>query len=138
MAAIFELRLPREGESVRRARRFVESVVSAARPHRPIDDLLVAVSELCTNVVEHSDVSDFGVRLEIGDEQVEFEIFDRGGPIGAPYEEPTMPAPTSLRGRGLAIVDNLVDNLRIHLPSDGGWRVTIRKGLRMSALPGPS
>jgi serine/threonine-protein kinase RsbW len=134
MAAIFELRLPREGESVRRARRFVESVVSTARPDGPIDDLLVAVSELCTNVVQHSDVGDFGMRLEINDEQVELEVFDRGGPIGAPYEEPTLPPPTSMRGRGLAIVDTLVDHLRIHLAPDGGWRVTIRKALRMSAL----
>jgi anti-sigma regulatory factor (Ser/Thr protein kinase) len=39
-----------------------------------------------------------------------------------------------MRGRGLAIVDTLVDHLRIHLAPDGGWRVTIRKALRMSAL----
>lgn len=121
---------------MRRARQFVSSIVSAAHADGPVDDLLVAVSELCTNVVEHTDVRDFGLRIELSPELVELHVFDRGSPVASPADdEPVMPPPTSLQGRGLAIAAQLVDHLRIHLSPEGGWGVTIRQALPMDREP---
>lgn len=135
MEADVDITLPRVRESVPRARRLVESVAMAiAAPSPRVADLVLAVSELCTNVVQHASGEAFRLRLEVSSGAATARIDDEGtlrtGRADSPNgDRHAMPPSTSLRGRGLAIVEALVDQVRIDEHSHGEWTVTLQHDL---------
>jgi anti-sigma regulatory factor (Ser/Thr protein kinase) len=87
-------------------------------------EMLVACGEACANAVAHahSAVSDarFEVRAERDGPQIQIVVSDRGS-----WRPPTDQG----RGRGLPLMRELMDEVRIE-PSDEGTTVTLQRRLR--------
>lgn len=89
----------------------VRSFVRSAALHRGlsaarVEFLVLAVSELASNTIQHT-TGGGQVRVWSGDGQVVCEVVDRG----ADKAFGPMPVADSRRGRGLAIVRRVVDDL---------------------------
>ncbi|MFJ3246660.1 ATP-binding protein [Streptomyces sp. NPDC086782] len=81
-----------------------------------VDDLLVVVSELCTNAILYGRHDSFGVRCWMATpDELRLEVHD-GTPTAIP--EPLHVGPESESGRGLLLVDILVTEL------GGAWGFT--------------
>jgi anti-sigma regulatory factor (Ser/Thr protein kinase) len=119
-----ELVLPGVGRSVPVARRAVEAVLMGAG-HRNVYGLLLVLSELVANSVEHSisgrpgglvtvDVSD------LGDGLARIDVIDSGS-LDAPKIQ--APTPDQCWGRGLAIVEQTAVTWGACMDGLGGTRV---------------
>ena len=94
--------------------------LSAAR----VDLLALAVSELATNTLQHTDGGGL-VRVWAEAGQLICDVVDQGAPRGFGGD---MPAPGALRGRGLAIVARICDEVAVHADV-AGTVVRLRFGL---------
>jgi anti-sigma regulatory factor (Ser/Thr protein kinase) len=90
--------------SILEARRFVLAAIGAMTAEQR-DSVSVMVSEIAMNAVEHARTS-FRVTAEIAQGSLRVEVADSAP--GAATAQP-LPKPTSLRGRGLILVDRLSD-----------------------------
>lgn len=79
------------------------------------DLLAVAVSELATNTLQHT-AGGGVVRIWAEPGRVRCEVVDRGEPPGFGR---AMPAADQLRGRGLAIVERICDEVGVESNGDG-------------------
>jgi serine/threonine-protein kinase RsbW len=101
-------------------------------------DLLLAATEACTNVLQHSgrEVQGYAVVASLGAVGCQVEVADEG--IGAVSHEtgrhqpetPIAQLPES--GRGLAIMRACVDNVTLDSSPGRGTVVTLRKHIRWS------
>jgi serine/threonine-protein kinase RsbW len=90
----------------------------------------VAVSEACTNVIEHASATDeYEVRLEIDDDQCEISVIDAGHGLDAAELNRSMPSPSDERGRGLALMRALVDRIELTSGPAAGTVVHLVKQL---------
>ncbi|MET0423646.1 MAG: ATP-binding protein [Actinoplanes sp.] len=80
-----------------------------------VDLLTLAVSELTTNTLQHTDGGGL-VRIWSADGRVFCDVID-GGPIREFGR--TMPATNAPRGRGLAIVERICDEVGVSEGRDG-------------------
>lgn len=91
--------------------------------------MLLAASEAVSNAIEHGSPDDGGeveVRVAITETGATLIVTDQGRPGVLPrldLNAPT-PAPESTRGRGIVIMRNLADELRVERVGDG-LRVTM-------------
>lgn len=91
--------------------------------------MLLAASEAVSNAIEHGSPADGGeieVRIAITDTGATLVVTDQGRPGVASaidVNAPT-PEPSSTRGRGIVIMRNLADDLRVE-PAGDGMRVTM-------------
>jgi anti-sigma regulatory factor (Ser/Thr protein kinase) len=108
---------------LRRAIRHSLAAVPAAIPSEVVDDLVLAVSEAATNAILYGsgDAQPVTVTLRVGGGWIEATIRDRGRPA-APRTAPV----TGLRGRGLWLIGQLVDELRL-AKARPGTLVTLRR-----------
>ena len=75
-------------------------------------DLEIALTEACSNVINHADGSDvFEVRLDVAEDHCAIDVLDNGPGFDA---EGTDPGADSERGRGLFLIKALSDNVRMH------------------------
>jgi len=101
-------------------------------------DLLLAATEACTNVLQHSgrEVRGYAVVTSLGAVGCQVEVADEG--IGAVPHEAGRPEPeTSIAqlpesGRGLAVMRACVDNVTLDSSPGRGTVVTLRKHIRWS------
>lgn len=101
-------------------------------------DLLLAATEACTNVLQHSgrEVRGYAVVTSLGAVGCQVEVADEG--IGAARHEtdrrepetPIAQLPES--GRGLAVMRACVDNVTLDSSPGRGTVVTLRKHIRWS------
>lgn len=96
------------------------------------EDLLVAVSEAATNVVRHSGADTFRVETTIVGGVVTVAVDDHGVGIHFDAASGSMPAPEAFGGRGLPLMEALVDEYEIQ-SSPQGTRVVLRQGVRLRA-----
>ena len=89
-------------------------------PERRADLLTLAVSELATNTLQHT-AGGGRVRLRIESGRLLCDVIDQG-PIRRLGR--TMPAAQEVRGRGLAIVERVCDEVGIE-SEDGSTRVRL-------------
>ncbi|WP_344901664.1 ATP-binding protein [Actinomadura meridiana] len=92
-----------------------------------VDDVLVATSEACTNVVQHARTTgEYEVTGRVDEDVCTLAIMDWGrGPRPAPGERGIL----SESGRGIKIMRALVDDLDIDSSPDRGTTVHLRKRL---------
>jgi len=102
-------------------------------------DLLLAATEACTNVLQHSgrEVRGYAVVTSLGAVGCQVEVADEGA--GATFRERDRPQPpvTAIAqlpesGRGLAVMRACVDNVTLDSSPDRGTVVTLRKHIRWS------
>ena len=101
-------------------------------------DLLLAATEACTNVLQHSgrEVRGYAVVTSLGAVGCQVEVTDEG--IGAMLHEtgrgePQIPiAQLPESGRGLAVMRACVDNVTLDSSPGRGTVVTLRKHIRWS------
>jgi len=102
-------------------------------------DLLLAATEACTNVLQHSGrrVRGYAVVTSLGAVGCQVEVADEG--VGAAFRERERPEPPVAAiaelpesGRGLAVMRACVDNVTLDSSPDRGTVVTLRKHIRWS------
>lgn len=108
-AQVMRLRVstfPAEGESVGRARRFVRGCLDGCEAG-VCEDVVLLVSELVTNAIEHGGRRDHVAEVEleviVADDHVHIEVSDHSSVVPVPRAGP-IDRPS---GRGLALVDRL-------------------------------
>jgi serine/threonine-protein kinase RsbW len=132
------LLLPRERHTVRAARALLESTLeSAGATPDDVADLAVALSEACSNAVRHANGARC-YRVEIALEAGGCTVVVSDDGAGFQPGAVPMPAPVAEGGRGLALMDALVDRFEIHADPGCGSRVVLFKCLshrRRSSFP---
>lgn len=121
--------LPSQMWTVAESRRFVGDLLHrAAVPSAIQDELAVAVTEACSNVVRHAPGSGtYRLTVDINDDHCVIEVRDAG-----PGFDPDVPPNTSPGrdgGRGLLLMRALVDDLRFE-QRHPGMTITMIKNLR--------
>jgi serine/threonine-protein kinase RsbW len=127
----FSVRLPVDAHSVP----FVRALTREALEHlrvdgHVIDEIALALTEACANVVRHAGpLQDYEVQVEIDDERCRICVADTGGGFD-PVSVPSEVTDSLLEGgRGLLLMRALVDRLDFQLDDDGRHRVTLEKAL---------
>lgn len=99
-----------------------------------IEDIRLALSEACTNVIDHAQPTDeYEIRLEVDDQRYVITVIDTGHGLDAAQLASGMPPADSERGRGLAIMRALVDSLDFRSEPEAGTIVRLVKAI--SVLP---
>jgi serine/threonine-protein kinase RsbW len=113
MRMTVRLDLPREAGSVPAVRRLLRSTLAVLKVDRQSgDDLELAITEACANVVDHaSGTETFEVLLEVGDNRCSIDVRDDGAGFDPAAVGP--PGPGNERGRGLFLIRALAENVRM-------------------------
>ena len=134
------LTLPRDEQTVPVARHIVRNAMDQVGVEETcVYDVELALSEACTNVLLHSGPGDqYVVRLDLGDRLGMIRVID----VGHGFDSARLQAEDSLldaeRGRGLGLMQALVDRVDLTSRSEAGTIVTLEKALtyRDNALMG--
>lgn len=125
--------LPRDELSVPVVRRLVGHALEQVGVRAAVlDDLLLALSEACSNVLDHAGPSDaYDVRVQIGPEHCELRIVDvgRGFDHTSLTTEPGGADPHAEQGRGLGLMHALVDQVELRSEPESGTLVRLVKTL---------
>ena len=107
-----------------------QALVHLHVPDAVIDEIALALTEACANVVQHAgDHAEYEVAVAIDDRLCRISVVDSGNgfdpaELGARDERSPLE-----EGRGLLLMRALVDRLDFRLESDGRHRVTLEKRL---------
>src|SRR5262245_54248410 len=141
MSIWWSLHLRREAASVPLARRLLLGAMETAGVDPEISyDLSVALSEACANAVEHAGNAESGsdgyrVTAHIEGDRCRIEVIDSGpGLPAARRRRPARPVPATCRqaehGRGLILIEALVDHVHFHSQPGSGAVVSFDKTLK--------
>ncbi|TMR94198.1 ATP-binding protein [Nonomuraea basaltis] len=93
-----------------------------------IADMLLAVSEACSNAVRHGGPANrYEVTASIGYGKCDVRVADNGD--GVPSIPPHFPPPDTENGRGLLIMRSVVDEISFGITPGRGTTVHLRKRL---------
>lgn len=125
----FSLDLPRETLSVPVIRRVLgDTLRGLGVSDACVADILLAISEACTNVVQHADsTSRYEVTVVVESGLCVLKIVDRGQ--GFSDESDKSVHPDSESGRGIKIMKALVDDVRFDSRPESGTVVYLQKRL---------
>jgi serine/threonine-protein kinase RsbW len=130
------LELPRDRKSVAVTRHLIRHALHEIGV-RPADatDVLLAVSEAASNVIEHADMTDaYQITFTVGPELAEIRVVDTGR--GFDYQSLSTEAPLdSEKGRGLRMMHALVDHARFASRPERGTVVHLTKRLHFDRAP---
>ena len=131
-ANVVELEIPAKPRYVGVARLIVSSLARMLDFHEEsIDDLKIAISELCTNAIVHSNDQDIEypitIRYSSGDDFLAVEVQDRGpgfdvSCVGRVREDGLVE-----RGFGIPLIKSLVDDFQCTSEPEAGTCITITK-----------
>lgn len=123
--------LPKEAETIGYIRRVATTALhSLGVTQECIDDICLGLSEACNNVVEHAVVDDeYEVRLQIDEEKCAISVKNTGYEFDAAALHDAMPDPLSPRGRGVAIMRAIMDQVDFTSQAEAGTIVTLVKTL---------
>ena len=141
------LSLPRDGRSVPVARHVVRAgMLTIGVDEDCTHDIEVALSEACTNVLQHGDpAAKYEIRLRLEADRCVLQVSEVGrGPAGTSGRELPSSAPDGKaeHGRGLFLMRALVDRVGFRLLPGAGSVVSLEKRLvyataeRSDAEPG--
>jgi serine/threonine-protein kinase RsbW len=135
------LHLPRDAVSVPVGRQVLDSCLEklGVAPDTRAD-IALALSEACANVIQHAGPGEeYEVQVSARNRRCTIEVVNTGGPDGEPVpgglavaDEP-LPM-TAEHGRGLKIMEAVVDNLR--LSGDGCQGTTVHFEKTLEWVPG--
>lgn len=129
--------LPAEAASVPTARHTLTTALICAGVNRDcVDEMEVAVSEACTNVIQHVDAVDaYEVVINLTDQQLSIDVLDSGHGFGEPTRPPTMAETNAESGRGMGLMRALADRAVFDSVSGHGGGVHLTKNLRWTDQP---
>jgi serine/threonine-protein kinase RsbW len=136
------LTLPRDGQTVSVARHIVRNAMEQVGVEETcVSDVELALSEACTNVLLHSGPGDqFVVRLDLDERLGVIRVID----VGRGFDSAGLQAGASgleaERGRGLGLMQALVDRVDFTSRPEAGTIVTLEKVLTLTPkglLAGP-
>lgn len=110
------LNLPIEAGSVPAVRRLLRTALSIIRVDVASgDDLEIALTEACANVVKHADGAEkFEVHLDVDDHRCAIEVRDDGPGFDPDVADDGTPDESGESGRGLFLIRALSENVRLH------------------------
>ena len=125
----FNVRLPVDAKSVPLARGLLRQALEhLGVTQTGIDELVLALTEACANVVRHAgEHDDYQLDVEIDDELCRITVLDHGEGFD-PAATPTPASPLD-GGRGLLLMRALVDRLQFKHTEDGRHGVVLEKRL---------
>ena len=128
------LTLPRDEQTVPVARHIVRNAMEQVGVEETcVDDVELALSEACTNVLLHSGPGDqYKVRLDLEDRLGLIRIVDVGHGFDSAELRDDGALPEAERGRGLGLMQALVDRVDFTSRSEVGTIVTLEKILTYS------
>ena len=136
------LTLPRDEQTVPVARHIFRNAMEQVGVEPDcVYDFELALSEACTNVLLHSGPGDqYVVRLEMEDEVGRIRVVDVGHGFDSARLRAGDPLPEAERGRGVGLMQALVDRVDFTSRPEAGTIVTLEKVLTYSdegLLAGP-
>ena len=122
--------LPRDAASVPVIRRMIGGALSALGVHPEVrDDIQLALSEACTNVIDHAHSGDeYEVRVTLDDQRCSIDVIDTGRGIDL-TERFAARDLEALSGRGLYLIEMVTDSARWSSPVGTGTIVHFEKAL---------
>jgi serine/threonine-protein kinase RsbW len=125
------LSLPRDEQTVPVARHVVRNAMQRVGVAAAcVYDVELALSEACTNVLLHSGPGDqYLVRLDLEDERGVIRVVDVGHGFDSARLRQEGALPEAERGRGLALMQALVDRVQFTSRAEEGTIVTLEKAL---------
>ncbi|MGK5170464.1 ATP-binding protein [Geodermatophilus sp. CPCC 205761] len=134
MDIAFTVRLPVDTDSVPFVRRLCRLALEHLHvPQHVVDEIVLALTEACANVVQHAgDSAEYEVQVRLDDAVCRISVVDDGAGFD-PGGRPAIDGSPLETGGGLTLMQALVDRLDFHHESDGRHRVTLEK--RLDAHP---
>jgi serine/threonine-protein kinase RsbW len=125
------LTLPRDEQTVPVARHIVRNAMEQVGVEEVcVYDFELALSEACTNVLLHSGPGDqYVVRLDLADERGVIRVIDVGHGIDSAKLQEQGALPEAERGRGVGLMQALVDRVHFTSRAEAGTIVTLEKDL---------
>jgi serine/threonine-protein kinase RsbW len=125
------LTLPRDEQTVPVARHIVRNAMEQVGVEETcVYDVELALSEACTNVLVHSGPGDqYVVRLDLEDRSGVIRVIDVGHGFDSARLQAADALPEDERGRGLGLMQALVDRVDLTSRSEAGTIVTLEKAL---------
>src|SRR5437879_4949947 len=125
---------PADASALREVRAYVRALAEEdAVPEQDLSDLLIAVSEACTNVVRHAGASEMKLRWRVEGDRLEVEVQDSGVFLDRP------PDPARAGGFGIPLMRSLMDEVVVLRGDRGhpGTRLLLVKRLpaRVGVVP---
>lgn len=130
----YGLRLPREAATVPVVRGLIRTALVELRVKPTcVGDVALALTEACANVVEHAADADdeFEVRVRIDSRTCRIRVIDTGTGFDQRMIRGAMPEPEAERGRGIMLMQALVDNVRFESVPEEGTVVHLVKSLEL-------
>jgi serine/threonine-protein kinase RsbW len=131
----YSLSLPRDALTVPVVRRLCKgAMVELGVTPSHIQDVSLAVTEACANVIEHSsDTEDqYEVTVALSEERCEIRVIDTGRGFDQAELSNDDPVPaTAERGRGIRLMHALVDMARFDSRPEEGTVVHLQKALQL-------
>jgi serine/threonine-protein kinase RsbW len=126
--------LPRESVSVPVVRRLAGQALRAfGVDDSDVDDVMLAITEACANVIDHAGATDtYDVKIELSADRCAITVVDQGGGFDAD-QVPLSVSKDAERGRGLALMRALVDNVAFRNEPQAGAVVHMVKTLNYQA-----
>ena len=123
--------LPQEAETVGVIRSVVRNTLcSFGVTEECIDDICLALSEACTNVIDHAVPGDeYEVRVQVDQHDCAISVKNTGPGFDARALRGVMPDPSVPRGRGVAIMRGVVDEVDLRSEPEAGTIVRLVKTL---------
>jgi serine/threonine-protein kinase RsbW len=127
----FTLQLPRDALSVPVVRRVLESSMRTLGVKEGcLDDIEIALTEACTNVLDHAtDGDEYEVVAGVNDAACVIEVLDRGRGFDADSLGHLDAEPTAEEGRGIQLIRALVDRVHFKSRPETGTIVHLEKQL---------
>ncbi|MEV7965788.1 ATP-binding protein [Sphaerisporangium sp. NPDC088356] len=125
----FSLALPRDALGIPMVRRVLGDTLRCIGVTEDcVSDMLLATSEACANAVRHGGPAKrYEVTAAIGEGRCELRVVDNGLGLGAiPKQYPTGDAE---HGRGILIMQSVVDEISFDITPGSGTTVFLRKEL---------
>jgi serine/threonine-protein kinase RsbW len=125
------LTLPRDEQTVPVARHIVRNAMEQVGVDEScVFDVELALSEACTNVLLHSGPGDqYDVRLDLEDRLGVIRVIDVGRGFDSARLQASDAPPEDERGRGLGLMQALVDKVDFTTRREAGTIVTLEKAL---------
>jgi serine/threonine-protein kinase RsbW len=126
-----EVCLPREVGSISLVRTAVTAILGAFGVEQDcLEDIRLAVSEACANVVAHATSDDrYQVQVHVDEHTCAIDVRNSASWFDASSLEGVMPGPGSARGRGVAIIRAVMDNVALESGPQSGTIVHLVRAL---------